>query len=148
VSVPEPRPADLEIRVGVDLVSVARVAQLVEGHPGALDELFTPDEQAYCLRKRRKHEHLAGRFAGKEAVLKALGTGLRRRMRWTEVEILSGAAGRPEVRLQGEVADQARRRDVRGLDVSISHSEGFALAHAVSLRSPSDRSRGAACDST
>jgi len=135
-SVPGPQRASFEIQVGVDIVGVERVARLVSAHPGAVDALFTPGEQAYCLRKRRRHEHLAGRFAGKEAVLKAVGTGLRRRMRWTEVEIVSGLAGRPQVRLHGEVAEQARRRGVRGLDISISHAEGLALAHAVAVCDP------------
>jgi holo-[acyl-carrier protein] synthase len=128
------RPAsELTVQVGVDIVGVERVARLVDAHPGALDELFTPAEQAYCLRKRRRYEHFAGRFAGKEAVLKAVGTGMRRRMRWTEVEILNGVAGRPRVELHGEVAAQARRRGIRDLDISISHSEGLALAHAVAV---------------
>jgi holo-[acyl-carrier protein] synthase len=129
------RPAsELTVQVGVDIVGVERVTKLITAHPGAVDELFTPAEQAYCLRKRRKYEHLAGRFAGKEAVLKAVGTGMRRRMRWTEVEILNGVAGRPRVELHGEVAEQARRRGIRDLDLSISHSDGLALAHAVAIR--------------
>jgi holo-[acyl-carrier protein] synthase len=133
-SVQGPQPANhLTVQVGVDIVGVERVARLVTAHPGAVEALFTPAEQAYCLRKRRKHEHLAGRFAGKEAVLKAIGTGMRRRMRWIEVEIVSGEAGRPRVQLHGEVAEQARRRGLRDLDVSISHSDGLALAHAVAV---------------
>jgi holo-[acyl-carrier protein] synthase len=132
-SVQRPRLASLTIQVGVDIVGVERVARLVTAHPGAVEELFTPAEQAYCLRKRRRMEHLAGRFAGKEAVLKAIGTGMRRRMHWTEVEIVNGVAGRPLVELHGEVAEQARRRGIRGLDVSISHSDGLALAHAVAV---------------
>jgi len=131
--VPPPRQASLTVQVGVDIVGVERVARLVSAHPSAMEELFTPAEQAYCLRKRRRMEHLAGRFAGKEAVLKAIGTGMRRRMHWTEVEIVDGVAGRPRVELHGEVAEQARRLGVHGLDVSISHSDGLALAHAVAL---------------
>ena len=76
---------------------------------------------------------VAGRFAGKEAVLKAFGTGLRQRMRWTDVEIVSGSAGRPEVHLHGEVAEQARRRGLVELDLSISHAEGLAVAQAVAV---------------
>ena len=136
---PEPRTVSSGIQIGVDIVGVGRVTRLVAAHPGAVDELFTPAEQAYCLSKRRRYEHLAGRFAGKEAVLKALGTGMRRRMRWTEVEILSGSAGRPEVRLHGEVAAQASRRGVRSFEISISHAEGLALASAVAIHGPGER---------
>jgi holo-[acyl-carrier protein] synthase len=92
-------------RIGVDLVGVERVARLVTDHEGALDELFTEREQAHWRRKRQRYQHLAGRFAAKEAVLKAFGTGLRQRMRWTDVEIISGTGGRPEVLLHGEVAE-------------------------------------------
>jgi holo-[acyl-carrier protein] synthase len=127
------QPVSLNVQVGVDIVGVARVARLLASHPGAVEELFTPAEQAYCRRKRRADEHFAGRFAGKEAVLKAVGTGLRRRMRWTEIEILSGEAGRPNVALHGEVAAQARRRGIRDVQVSISHSDGLALAHAIAV---------------
>lgn len=126
-------PAKTRIRVGVDLVGVERVTRLVCDHEGALDELFTESEQAHWRKKRGRYEHLAGRFAGKEAVLKAFGTGLRQRMRWTDVEIVSGAAGRPEVRLHGEVAEQARRGGLEDLDLSISHAEGLAVAQAVAV---------------
>jgi holo-[acyl-carrier protein] synthase len=105
-------------------------------HPGALDELFTPSEIAYCATKRRRHEHLAGRFAAKEAVLKALGGGLRRSMRWTDVEIVRSVTGRPLVRLHGAVDSAARRFGVVELDVSLSHSEGLAIASAVAVRKP------------
>jgi holo-[acyl-carrier protein] synthase len=126
-------PASGRIRIGVDLVGVERVTRLVTEHAGALDELFTEREQEHWRKKRHRYEHLAGRFAGKEAVLKAFGTGLRQRMRWTDVEIVSGSAGRPEVHLHGEVAEQARRRGLQELDLSISHAEGLAVAQAVAV---------------
>jgi holo-[acyl-carrier protein] synthase len=128
-----PASTSARIRVGVDLVGVERVTRLVTDHAGALDELFTEREQAHWRQKRHRYEHLAGRFAGKEAVLKAFGTGLRQRMRWTDVEIVSGAAGRPEVLLHGEVAEQASRRGLTDLDLSISHAEGLAVAQAVAV---------------
>lgn len=121
------------IRVGIDLVSASRVERLLAEHPGAIEELFTPAEIAYCASKRRRHEHLAGRFAAKEAVLKALGRGLGRSMRWTDVEIVSSATGRPRVKLHGAVATAARRLGVLEVDVSLSHSEGLAIASAVAL---------------
>ena len=127
------RPANQRIRIGVDLVGVDRVARLVTDHEGALDELFTEREQAHWRKKRQRYQHLAGRFAAKEAVLKAFGTGLRQRMRWTDVEIISGTGGRPEVRLHGEVAEQARQRGLQDLDLSISHAEGLAMAQALAV---------------
>ena len=67
----------------------------ISSYTAPLDELFTEREQEHWRKKRHRYEHLAGRFAGKEAVLKAFGTRLRQRMRWTDVEIVSGSAGRP-----------------------------------------------------
>jgi holo-[acyl-carrier protein] synthase len=122
------------IRVGVDIVGVDRVARLLEESKGLLDELFSPREQAYCLARRGARDvHLAARFAAKEAVLKAFGTGLASRMRWTDVEILKERSGRPAVELHGEVAALAERRGLTELDVSVSHSEGLAVAHAVAV---------------
>jgi holo-[acyl-carrier protein] synthase len=118
-------------RVGVDLVDVARVSRLLAEHPGGADELFTPAEIAYCRRKRHQEVHFAGRFAAKEAVLKALGTGLGQQMRWTDVEVVNGPLGKPNVSLHGEVAARAARRGLTGIDVSLSHSAGLAIAGAV-----------------
>jgi holo-[acyl-carrier protein] synthase len=126
-------PADRRIRVGVDIVGVSRVARLVRENPGAVDTLFTEHEQRYCAGKRRRFEHMAVRFAAKEAVLKAFGTGIAQRMRWTDVEIVRGSRGRPRVRLHGEVARWAARRGLTDLDLSLAHSEGIAIAQALAV---------------
>jgi holo-[acyl-carrier protein] synthase len=130
---PEPPAEHCRVRVGVDLVAVARVARLLGEQPQAVDELFTPTEQAYCDGKRRRFEHLAARFAAKEAVLKAFGTGVGQRMRWTDVEIVNNPLGRPRVRLHGAVAQRARRRGLREVDVSLSHTAELAIAQAVAV---------------
>jgi len=127
-SLPEPR-----LRVGVDLVGVERLERLLAEHADLHEELFTAAELEYCRGKRRCSEHLAARFAAKEAVLKAFGTGLSQRMRWTEVEVVAERSGRPRVRLSGSVAAFAERRRLSQLDVSLTHTEGMALAHAVSV---------------
>jgi len=122
-----------QLRVGVDLVDVKRLRRLLAEHPDRHEELFTAAEIDYCRGKRRSEEHLAARFAAKEAVLKAFGTGISQRMRWTEVEVLNERSGRPRVRLRGSVASFAERHGLSQLDVSLSHTEGMALAHAVSV---------------
>lgn len=127
------RPAESRYRVGVDIVDVARIARLISEQPAIVDTLFTPREQAYCQGKRRRHEHLAARFAAKEAVLKAFGTGLGQRMRWTDVEIVNEVLGRPRVCLHGEVAAWARRRGLTDLDVSLAHTADLAIAQAVAV---------------
>jgi holo-[acyl-carrier protein] synthase len=125
--------ADLRLRVGVDMVGVERLERLVADHPSSAEEIFTPRELEYCRGKRRSGEHLAARFAAKEAVLKAFGTGISRRMRWTEVEVVKDSFGRPEIRLDGAVAAYAERHGLAQLDVSMTHTEGLAIAHAASL---------------
>ena len=95
--------------------------------------MFTQHELAYCRGKRRCYEHMAARFAAKEAVLKAFGTGISQRMRWTDVEVVNEASGRPRVRLDGAVAAFAKRHGLQDLDVSLSHTEDLAFAHAVSV---------------
>jgi holo-[acyl-carrier protein] synthase len=118
----------------VDLVAVERVERLVERYPRAAETLFTPRELEYCMSRAGRYEHMAARFAAKEAVLKAFGTGKRGRMRWTDVEIATDpAGGRPTVRLDGAAAAFATQNGLRELDVSLSHTAGLALAFAVSV---------------
>ncbi len=123
----------MQIRVGVDLIGADRVARLAQDNPGILETLFTSRELAACSKKRRPYEHLAARFAAKEAVLKAFGTGLAERMQWTEVEIVNGMRGRPLVQLHGEVATWAQQLGLSGVEVSLSHSGGMAIAQAVAV---------------
>jgi holo-[acyl-carrier protein] synthase len=130
-------PPEQQLCVGVDVVGVERLRRLLCEHADRHEELFTAAELAYCRGKRRRYEHLAVRFAAKEAVLKAFGTGVSRRMRFTEVEVLNERSGRPRVRLRGSVASFAERHGLSQLDVSLSHAEGMAIAQAVSVwRSP------------
>jgi holo-[acyl-carrier protein] synthase len=117
---------------------VERLERLVAADSERQETLFTERELAYCRAKRRCYEHLAARFAAKEAVLKAFGTGISQRMRWTDVEVVNERNGRPKIRLTGEVAEFARRRGLQELDVSLTHTEGLALAHAVTRWSRED----------
>ncbi|HLN62536.1 MAG TPA: holo-ACP synthase, partial [Symbiobacteriaceae bacterium] len=94
----------------------------------------------YCLAKRRRYEHMAARFAAKEAVLKAFGTGMGQRMRWTDVEVVNGVTGRPYIHLHGEVAVWARARGLSDLDISMSHTATIAIAQVVAVwREPPQR---------
>jgi len=130
--------------VGVDLVGADRVERLAAENPGILQTLFTTRELAACSTKRRPYEHLAARFAAKEAVLKAFGTGLAERMQWTEVEIVNGMRGRPLVQLHGEVATWAQQLGLTEVEVSLSHTQGMAIAQAVAVLGTT----GAECGST
>jgi holo-[acyl-carrier protein] synthase len=119
------------VRSGVDLVPVARIARLIAEQPAILGSIFTARELAYCDGKRRRHEHLAARFAAKEAVLKALGTGLGPGMAWTEVEVVNEINGRPIAHLHGAVAAFAAGRGLVNVDISLSHTADLAIAQAV-----------------
>ncbi|MEU1263513.1 holo-ACP synthase [Streptomyces cellulosae] len=118
------------MRTGIDLAEVARVEQVMS-QPGLAERVFTPRELAYCSRRRQAGEHLAGRWAAKEAVLKSLGTGMGPRMEWTDIEVVNDRAGRPQVRLYGEVEAVARSLGMDHIEISLSHSGGLAVAHAV-----------------
>lgn len=129
----EGNPVSPRIRVGVDIVKVERVQRLVTENASAGEEIFTRGELDYCLPKRRPYQHMAARFAAKEAVLKAFGSGVAERMRWTDVEIVRGVRGRPLIKLHGDVAARAERRGLTDLDVSLSHTDDLAIAQAVAV---------------
>jgi holo-[acyl-carrier protein] synthase len=121
---------------GIDIVETARIRQLVEAHgKHFLDRCFTAAEQAYCAKsQKRYYEHLAGRFAAKEAVLKVLGTGWRGGIAWTDVEVLREPSGQPRIALTGESARIANELGIARWHVSISHIETHATASAIGLR--------------
>jgi holo-[acyl-carrier protein] synthase len=132
-----PYPYDMPILGhGIDIVETARIKRLVEEHKEHfLDRCFTPAEQAYCARnQKRYYEHLAGRFAAKEAVLKVLGTGWRGGIAWTDIEILPEPSGQPRITLTGECQRIATRIGIVRWHVSISHIKTHATASAIGLR--------------
>ena len=115
------------MRVGLDLIEIARIRRALERYPGFRDRCFTPAEQAYCDSRPNPAESYAGRFAGKEAVGKALGIGVR--FTWKEIEI----AGRPKpgVRLFGRTKAWAERTSAGPIDLSMTHSRELAAAICV-----------------
>jgi holo-[acyl-carrier protein] synthase len=121
---------------GIDIVETARVKRLVEEHGERfLTRVFTPAEQDYCARNpKRYYEHLAGRFAAKEAVLKVLGTGWRGGIAWTDIEVLRETSGQPKIRLSGECLRIATELGITRWHISISHIETHATASAIGLQ--------------
>jgi len=121
---------------GIDIVETARIRQLVQEHGQRfLDRCFTALEQQYCARNsKRQIEHLAGRFAAKEAVLKVLGTGWRGGIAWTDIEIRPEPSGQPRIVLSGECLRLADQLGISRWHVSISHIETHATASAIGLR--------------
>ena len=120
---------------GIDIVETSRIAQMLEEHGQRfLDRCFTPGEQAYCARStKRRVEHLSGRFAAKEAVLKVIGTGWRGGIAWTDVEVVNHESGQPSIVLTGETARIAAEQGITRWMISISHIETHATASAIGL---------------
>lgn len=119
---------------GIDLVEVARIAAMLDEHGQRfLDRCFTPAEQAYKAGSRRRIEHLAARFAAKEAVLKALGTGLTGGINWTDIEVTNDDAGAPVLTLRGSARVAARRRGMLRWMVSLSHTDSLAMASVLAM---------------
>ena len=106
-------------------------AELRTEGPPVRDDLFTPGEIAYCEAKRYPARHFAARFAAKEALFKALGTGVPRGRRWREVEICNEPTGEPRVFLHGPTGDLVRSRHIDAVLVSLSHTAELAAATVV-----------------
>ena len=117
------------IRVGTDLIEIARIRRSLDRYAGFRDRCFTPAEQAYCDSRPNPAESYAGRFAGKEAVGKALGFGVARAFAWKEIEIVGRP--KPSVKLSGRLEAVAERAGVSGIDLSMTHSRELAQAVAV-----------------
>jgi holo-[acyl-carrier protein] synthase len=115
--------------VGVDLIEIERVRRALERYPNFRERCFTEEERRYCDSRPNPAQHYAARFAGKEAVGKAIGFGVARAFAWRDVEI----AGRPKpsVRLSGRVAAWAERVGAGTLDLSMTHSRELAAAVCV-----------------
>jgi len=110
---------------GIDVVEIPRLAELLRQHGQRfVQRVFTPAERAYCLGKKRELEHLAGRFAAKEAVAKALGRSLG----WRDVAVQNNELGKPTVVLSGRAREAAEGGSIY---LSISHSRDYAVAQAV-----------------
>ena len=117
---------------GVDLVENARIARMLDDHGSRfLTRVFTASEAAYAGEGgARQVERLAGRFAVKEAVLKALGVGWRNGIAWTDMEIVRDAMGKPTLRLQGQAGRIASQQGVSSWLVSLSHTKTHAIGSA------------------
>ena len=120
---------------GIDLVDVERIEDMLDRHGARFTErCFTVREQMYCESSTSSRaQRYAARFAAKEAVFKALGTGLIEGMAFNQIEILRANDGQPSVELQGRVAEVAESAGITGWLVSLSHLELYATASAIAL---------------
>ena len=116
---------------GIDAIEVERIARSIEQYGDQfVRRIFSQEEIAYCNWRYHSAEHFAARFAAKEAVMKALGTGARG-VAWREIEVLPNHRGKPLVYLHGRAEKRAERIGMEELDISLSHSRDFAVAFVV-----------------
>ncbi len=118
--------------IGVDLVEIARIKQAIERQGGHfLRRVFTEREIAYCSKMRVPGPHYAARFAAKEAVAKAFGTGIGHRMAFVEIEVCHLETSAPFIQLHGNAETFARERGARKIHISLSHTASCAAAQVV-----------------
>jgi holo-[acyl-carrier protein] synthase len=116
------------------MVDCTRLGEMIGRHGQRfLTRIFTPAELEYCRGRKREMEHLAGRFAAKEAVLKVLGTGWRNGICWTDIEVRNEPSGQPVVHLAGRCAEIAKANGLHKILISISHIETHAIASAIGV---------------
>lgn len=120
------------VSIGTDLVQIARLREAIERRgERLLRRVFTAGEREYCEARRRPETHYAGRFAVKEAVMKALGTGWSAGVRWVDIEVDRPENEAPVVVLHGETARIAEGKGIRRIVISITHDGGMAMAVAI-----------------
>jgi holo-[acyl-carrier protein] synthase len=122
------------IGIGTDITECLRIARMIERYGEFfLNRIYTPEEIRYCQNRKQSTQHYAGRWAAKEAVLKALGTGWVRGIRWRDIEIRNEPGGRPTVAVRGGTRDLVERLGIAQVLVSISHCHTHATAYAIAL---------------
>ena len=119
--------------IGVDIIEIARVERALKRTPRMAQRLFTDEERAYCERTARPAQHYAGRFAAREAVLKALGTGFSQGIGLKDVSVTRDESGRPQVLLAGRAAEVAAEQGVLEIALALSFTRDMAVANAVAV---------------
>ncbi|RJQ43909.1 MAG: holo-ACP synthase [Gaiellales bacterium] len=119
------------MRVGVDIVEHKRFARALERHPGIIERVFTVAEREYCRSRPNPLQHFAARFAAKEAVGKAIGTGVRS---WQEIEVTG--PGSPGVSVTGRMGQAAAQAGIGGLALSMSHSASVSVSVVIATGKP------------
>jgi holo-[acyl-carrier protein] synthase len=122
------------IGIGTDITECLRIARMIERHGELfIGRVYTPEEIHYCQSRKQATQHFTGRWAAKEAVLKALGTGWRRGISWRDVEVRNEPGGKPNVVLHGGAREVAGRLGVAEVLLTISHCRTHATATAIAV---------------
>jgi holo-[acyl-carrier protein] synthase len=118
--------------IGIDTVEISRFQRFLdEGNQALLNRLFAPAEQEYCRPRKQAASCLAARFAAKEAFVKAMGTGLRDGICWTEIEVINDQLGKPSLNLSGRALQLFLERGTATAHLSLSHDGGHAVAQVL-----------------
>ena len=124
------------IGIGTDIVECLRIAKMIDRHGELfINRVYTELEIEYCRQRKAATQHFAGRWAAKEAILKALGTGWIKGISWRDMEIRNDAGGRPSVRFRGGARDKVEQLGIGRMLISISHCRLFATAFATAVSS-------------
>jgi holo-[acyl-carrier protein] synthase len=120
------------VGIGLDVAEINRIELAIERHGEAFKKrVYTDAERAYCESHKTSFERFAGRFAAKEAGMKALGTGWRRGVTWHDFEVVREPSGKPTLRLTGVAAELAKKAGVKNILLTITHSGNLALAQVI-----------------
>lgn len=123
--------------IGTDITECLRIARMIERHGELfINRVYTPEEIRYCQNRKQSTQHFAGRWAAKEAILKALGTGWRQGISWLDMEIRTEPGGQPKVLVRGGVKELVEQLGVQNLAISVSHCRTHAVAYAIAMGDP------------
>lgn len=133
-------PGNSIIGIGIDIVECERIGKMIEKHGDHfLQRVYTPQEIAYCVGRKAADQHYAGRWAAKEAVLKALGTGWAHGIQWVDVEVVNQQGGKPNIVLSGKAFEISQQLGIERLLISISHCKSYATAYATAIGTPTEQ---------
>ena len=120
--------------IGTDIIECVRIAKMIEKHGEVfLSRVYTAGEIDYCSSRKAANQHYAGRWAAKEAVLKALGTGWAHGIQWTDIEVVNQVGGKPLIVLVGRALEISREQGIDEMMISISHCRHYATAYATAV---------------
>ena len=118
--------------IGIDIIEIERIKQAINKNPRFLNKMFTDNEIEYFKLNGFRYESIAGNFAAKEAISKALGTGIRN-FKFKDIEILRNELGKPIVKTYNNLSSICIKYNVTDIKVSISHCKDYAVANAVTI---------------
>lgn len=123
------------VGLGTDIIEILRIGEMIERHGELfLQRVYTEQEIRYCQRRKEAIQHYAGRWAAKEAVMKTLGTGFIKGIRWKDIEVVSKRSGAPVIQLAGGALEKSKSLGIDQVLITISHCRTYATATAIAVQ--------------